>query len=158
MLLLFSCDQHANEKDNETTTKGNISTTVSTDTAKLSKLLDLRTYKPIRAKFKYVFIDNSRQNKRLAVPAPSDSYLQALLYFDASTFEQLRTNYFNADYPSPNYLPQEFNFDWLDTDLKKELLHGDSSYHGHPDLFLGTGIKGKLWLLENKLLLVKSTS
>jgi len=74
------------------------------------------------------------------------------------TFNKIRTKYFNADFPSPNYDIQHFNFEWLDTDTRKELLRGDTSYHGHPDYFLGLGIQGKLWLLDNKILLTKSTN
>lgn len=156
-LLLFSCGQHTNKTENDKVKKGNKSTTVSTDTAKLSKLIDISMYKPIHAKFKYIFIDNSAQDKRLSVPGPSDSYLQAVLYFDDATFNQLKTKYFSADYPSPNFNKQDFNFDWLDLDVRKELLQSDTNYHGHPDYSLGLGVKGKLWFLDNKILLTKLT-
>ena len=138
--------------------EGNKSTTLSTDTVKLSKLIDIATFKPTHTKFKYTFIDNSAQNERLSVPGPSDSYLQAVLYFDTTTFKQLKTKYFNVDYPSPNYNMNEFNFEWLDTDIRNELLQTDTNYHGHPDYFLGLGINGKLWFLSNKVLLTKTTN
>lgn len=157
-LLLISCGQHTAKKDDETKTKGNISTTISTDTTKLARLINLRTYKPTHAKFKYTFIDNSGQNERLTVPGPSDNFLQAILYFDTTTFKELRTKYFMADYPLPNFDKQTFNFEWLDNDTKDELLKSDTSYHGHPDYFLGLGQSGKLWLLDNKLLLINSTN
>jgi hypothetical protein len=156
-LSLLSCGQHNEKTDSDTVKDGNKSTTLSTDTAKLSRLVDIATFKPTHAKFKYIFIDNSGQNERLTVPGPSDSYLQAILYFDTVTFNQLKTKYFSADYSSPNYDRQDFNFDWLDPDIRKELLQQDTSYHGHPDYFLGLGVKGKLWLLDNKLLLKIST-
>ena len=91
----------------------------------------------------------------MSVPGPSDSYLHAVLYFDSVTFNQLKAMYFNADYVSPDYNKQEFNFDWLDQEVKEELLNSDADYHGHPDYFLGSGVNGKLWLLKNKLLLKK---
>ena len=156
-LLFLSCGQDNKKADSDTVKDGNESTTLSTDTSKLSKLIDITTYRPRHAKFKYLFIDNSGQDKRLSVPGPSDSYLQAVLYFDTATFNQLKTKYFSADYLSPDYDRQEFNFEWLDQDVRKELLESDTSYHGHPDYFLGLGVKGKLWLLDNKLLLKKST-
>lgn len=157
-LSFFACRQHKEKTDSDTVKEGNKSTTFSSDTSKLSKFIDIATYKPTHAKFKYIFIDNSGQDKRLNVPGPSDSYLQVVLYFDTTTFNQLKTKYFSADYSSPNYDRQEFNFDWLDQDVRKELLSSDTSYHGHPDYFLGLGAKGKLWLLDNKLLLVKSAN
>ena len=156
-MLLLSCGQQKKNEDNDTTNKGNISTTISTDTSKLSKLIDINVFKPTHVKFKYIFIDNSGQNERLSVPGPSDNYLEAVLYFDTTTFNALRTKYFKADYPSPNFDKQSFNFEWLDNDIKNELMKSDTNYHGHPDFFLGLGQSSKLWLLENKLLLTRST-
>ena len=157
-LLLLSCGQQAKETDKDTVKDGNKSTTLSTDTSILSKIIDISTSKPIHAKFKYTFIDNLGGNERISVPGPSDSYLQAVLYFDTTTFNQVKKRYFNMDYLSPKYDRQEFNFDWLDTDIRKELLESDTSYHGHPDYFLGLGAQGRLWLLDNKVLLTKSTN
>jgi len=157
-LLLFSCRQNTKETNKDTVKDGNKSTTLSSDTSKLSKIVDLTIFKPTHVKFKYVFIGNSGQNERLSVPGPSDSYLQALLYFDTATYRQLKTKYFYADYVSPNYNKQDFNFEWLDTNTRKELLQSDTSYHGHSDFFLGLGVKGKLWFLKDKVLLTKTTN
>lgn len=153
VLILLSCGQQDDAKEGDTVTKGNISTTLSTDTSKLSRLINIRDYKPTSAKFKYVFADNSGKNERLTVPGPSDSYLQAVLYFDEKTFQKLKKKYFAIDNTSPTYSQTEFSFDWLDVDLKEELLRSDTSYHGHRDNFLGLGQSGKLWFLNNKVLL-----
>jgi hypothetical protein len=155
-IFLFSCGQRENKKDIETTKYDNISTTVSTDTSKLSKLIDIDTYKPTSVKFKYVVIDNSGQNQRLSVPGPSDNYLEGILYFDTVTFKNLKATYFHVDYLSPNFDKTDFKFDWLDDDIKNELIKSDTNYHGHPDFSFGLGHSGKLWLLDNKLLLIKS--
>jgi hypothetical protein len=155
--VFFSCGEQKHQKDNETTEKGNISTTISTDTSKLAKLIDIHKYKPTQVKFKYTFIDNSGKNERLPVPGPSDSYLEAILYFDTATFKDLKTKYFNADHLSTSFDKENFNFEWLDNDIKTALLKSDTSYHGLPDYFFGSGPHGKLWLLDNKLLLTKST-
>ena len=155
-MLLFSCGQHTKETDKDTVKEGNKSTTLSTDSARLSKIIDLTTYKPTHVKFKYIFIDNSGQNERLSIPGPSDSYLQAVLYFDTVTYRQLKTKYNHADFISPDYDRQDFNFEWLDTNARTELLQGDTNYHGHPDFFLGSGVNGKLWLMGNKVLLTKT--
>jgi hypothetical protein len=157
-ILWLSCGQKKSKKDNETTKTGNIYTTISTDTSKLSKIIDINIFKPTKAKFKYIFIDNSGQNERLPVPGPSDNYLEAVLYFDTVTFKTLKTKYFSENYHSPNLDKRNFNFEWLDKDIKIELMKSDANYQGHPDFFLGLGQLGKLWLLENKLLLTKSTN
>jgi|SRR5215203_3531956 len=153
ILIMLSCGQQENTKEDDTVTKGNISTTLSTDTTKLSRLINIKDYKPTSAKFKYVLADNSGKNERLTVPGPSDSHLQAILYFDKTTFQKLKTKYFSIDYTSPNYSQTEFSFDWLDEDVKDELMRSDTSYHGQQDYFLSLGQSGKLWFLNNKVLL-----
>jgi hypothetical protein len=155
-VILFSCGQQEDKNGSETIKIENMSTTISTDSSKLSKLIDISIYKPTSVKFKYIFIDNSGQNERLSVPGPSDNYLEGILYFDTTTFKNLRAKYFNVDDSSPNLDKTYFNFDWLDDDIKNELIKSDTNYHGHPDFFLGLGHSGKLWLLDNKLLLKKS--
>lgn len=152
-ILLLSCGQQTDKTNNETTKEGNVSTTISTDTSKLASLIDIKVFKPTHVKFKYTFTDNSGQNERISVPGPSDNYLQAILYFDATTFKNLKTKYYTINYVSPNFAKQSFNFEWLDNDIKNELIKSDTNYHGHPDYFLGG--TNKLWLLDNKLLLIK---
>lgn len=154
-LILASCRQRHRISKNSVTKNGNIQTTISTDTTALSRLVNIKDFKPTYSKFRYVFIDNSGQNGRITVPGPSDSYLQAVLYFDTITFNRLITTYHTIDYPSPRYDLQTFNFEWLDTNLRDELLKSDTNYHGHPDYFFGLGHSGKLWFLHNKVLLVK---
>jgi hypothetical protein len=155
-MLLFSCGPRKDKTDPDTIKEGNKSITFSTDTAELSKLINITTFKPIRARFKYTFIDNSGEDQRLSAPGPSDYYLQAVLYFDSTTFSNLKMKYDSADYPSPNLNTQNFNFGWLDEDVRNELLKSNSTYHGHPDFFLNQS--ARLWLLDNKVLLTKSTN
>ena len=166
LTILFSCGQRQEKKqvtssinsiqpEKDTTfVIGNRTTTISTDIEKLSKLLDFKTYKPTRAKYKYVFIDNSGQNKRLSVPGPSDYLLQAVLYFDSLTFEKFYDFDRHADYSSPNYNKEDFKFDWLDKQTLNELNNSNKNYHGHPDFFFGK-TNGKSWYLDKKILIQK---
>ena len=135
----------------------NIRIIISTDINKLGKLLNFKTYKPIKIKFKYTYFDYTGQNKRITVPGPSDYSLEALLYFDSLTFNRLKDVDRHADYPSPNYTRNEFKFDWLDKVILDELEKSDKNYHGHPDFFFGT-INGKSWYLEKKILIKKWTN
>jgi hypothetical protein len=153
-ILLFSC-QPETKQDGDTITKGNVATTLSTDSAKLAKLIDLTRWRPTQVRFKYTLIDNSGKHDRMSIPGPSDSHLEAVLYFDSITFNKLRKMYFLVDYKDPDYDKQQFNFTWLDPAIKTELLAGDASYHGHPDVFFGLGPTGKIWFLTNKCLVVK---
>jgi hypothetical protein len=163
LLALASCSQ-TNPKEtpnavsvNQNVTdsivkKGNITITYSTDIKKLGKLLDLKQYPPVKVKFKYTFIDNSGKSKRISVPGPSDNYLEALMYFDSATFEKFIDFDRNADYPSPNYVLNDFKFEWLDFETEKELENSNKNYHGHPDFFFGTK-NGKCWYLHNEILI-----
>jgi hypothetical protein len=58
----------------------------------------------------------------------------------------------NADYPSPNYVLNDFKFEWLDFETEKELENSNKNYHGHPDFFFGTK-NGKCWYLHNEILI-----
>ncbi len=156
LMMMASCVQRSAQKDGGTVINGNQSVTTSNDTAKLGRLINITFFKPIHTKFRYSFFDNSGKNQRISVPGPSDSYLEAILYFDSASFAQMKAKYFLADYPKQQSVIQDFNFDWLDKDVKNELLNTDTNYHGHPDLFFGGD--NKLWLLNNKLLLSKSTN
>jgi len=169
---MVSCGQKQDGKESNTSTdtlttektvkdsiinNGNITTTISTDIDKLGQLLDFKTYKPTKVKFKYVAIDNSRQNDRLSVPGPSDYSLQALLYFDSLTYEKFLDYDRNANYPSPNYNQDEFKFDWLDKEIMQELDNSNENHHGHPDFFFGT-TNGKSWYLDKKILITEWTN
>lgn len=155
ILLIAGCQQETKDTDASNT---NVQTTLDTTKMKLAKLINLNTFKPVHVKYQYTFIDNSGQNERLSVPGPSDSYLQAVLYFDTLTFDSLQKRYHTIEYTSPGYTFQEFDFDWLDTTIKEELHRSDTSYHGHTDHFFGLGPTGKLWFLNNKVLLMKNSN
>ncbi len=136
---------------------GNITTTISNDINKLTKLLTFKTYKPTKVMFKLVSIDNSGQNERISVPGPSDYSLQALLYFDSLTFKKIRDLDKEIDYNSPKYTKEEFKFDWLDKEILTELENSHPNYHGHPDFLFGTR-NGKSWYLDKKILIQKMTN
>lgn len=120
----------------------------------LGKILDLSVYKPQLAKFKYIYIDNNAERVVL-VPGPSDSRFEAYMRFDSITMRRLQSAYFNADYPSQELSPDQFNFDWLDESVRAQLANSDSSYHGHPDIFFYGSTRCKLWMLNDGVLLWK---
>jgi hypothetical protein len=155
LALTMSCKEKLNNNNAspETQTVGNISTTLSSDTAKLSKLINLRIYKPTAAKFKYTFMDNSGQNERLSTPGPSDSYLEAILYFDSATFAQLLKDAEQRDSTIFSLSKEKFNFDWLDQSIKDELTKSEAVYEKHSEVFAGSS---EVWFLDNKLLLRKA--
>lgn len=101
----------------------------STDTAKLSQLIDITTYKPTHAKFKYTFINNSGQNERLSVPGPSDSYLEAALYFDSITYKQIHAQYDTSGLLILKKLKGKYlASECLDSDSRELLLNSDAEY------------------------------
>jgi hypothetical protein len=153
LALTMSCKEKLNNNNASPETVGNISTTLSSDTAKLSKLINLRLYKPTAARFKYTFMDNSGKNERLSTPGPSDSYLEAILYFDAATFAQLLKDAEQRDSTISSLSKEEFNFDWLDQSIKDELTKSEAVYEKHSEVFAGSS---EVWFLDNKLLLRKA--
>ncbi|MEO8768735.1 MAG: hypothetical protein ABI402_01565 [Ferruginibacter sp.] len=166
--IVLSCtESNTNKKNNTnsigefvpvitaTTKDGNKTTTMSTDTNELKKYLAFNYFKPEQVKFHLTYIDNSVSNDRLSVPGPSDFYLEAILYFDTITFKAITTSYMKQDWVAPKYNKEEFNFSWMDAIIKQELLHSDSNYHGHVDLFF-TMLNNRnchIWMLNRKLLI-----
>ncbi len=145
ILLFFSCGTSDKKKPYPTITQ-------STEVNELGKFLDFTQFKPTDVSFRYTYYDNSGQNDR-SVPGPSDHYMQALMFFDSLTFKNILLNaqVESSNHPIPNYQKEEFNFDWLDREIKNELMRSDTSYHGHHDLYFGSG--GQLWLMDKKILL-----
>lgn len=127
----------------------------SADTAKLAQIIDIRTFKPTKANFKYTYIANAGNSQRFGVPGPSYSRLEAVLDFDAATFDKIVAGYKSTAYTSPNFDKKDFAFDWLDSDVRNELDKTDSAYKGSPDFLFGSDKNGGLWLLDKKILLVK---
>lgn len=139
----------------DTTQKGNVYTTHSRDTARLAKLINLGSYKPTAAEFHYIYIDNSGGDDFLSTPGPSDSYLQAVLYFDSATYSRLVKVCNDPSAGSPTaerYKREDFIFTWLTPAILNELLTSDSSHHHYTcEPFRHT----TLWLLDKKILLRK---
>jgi len=152
-VIMFSCGQE--KKVNlETTYEGNVTTTISTDTSKLGRLIDLSTYTPTSVKFKYVLIDNSGQQQRISVPGPSDGNLEAVLYFDGTTFNRLSRDNLKLSTISKGK-KESYYFAWLDSNIKSELDKTDSlQVDEPPTFFMANGlVKGGYFMLHNKILL-----
>ena len=154
ILVLFSCKQPEKKLSPDTTISGNISETISADTALLGKLIDLSTYRPSAVKFKYRFIDNSGQKKRISVPGPSDSYLEAVLFFEQAVLESIKLKCPVDD--SIQYQMGTFRFGW-DKETQNKLLKADSNFKSRPDRLFHSGVNGRIWVLDDRILLEKST-
>jgi hypothetical protein len=152
--ISISCEKSAGEKplatdipSEQEIDSANIKTLISTDIVKLEKLLNFKIFRPKAVKFKYILYDNSGR----PVPGPSDSYLQAILYFDDQTFQKIRDHDKTADFPLPEFSKEQFQFDWLDKTTSVELENSDKAKSARPDFFFSSN--GKCWYLDNKILL-----
>lgn len=156
MLLVFfnSCKENNGNTEVKTTnkTQSNITIEISTDKNKLKKLINLSDFNPQEVKFKYTFMDNSKGR----IAGPSNSFLEAVLYFDDKTMEKIWKIDKNTDFPIPDYRKRDFKFDWLDKEIILELERSDSLKNPHPDFIFGTE-NGKCWYLKNKILFIKQT-
>lgn len=137
LICLFSCGGTTHEKR------------LSNSVADLDRHLDFSAYHPSAVKFEYTFTDNSKG----PLTGPSDSTLEAVLYFDPETFRKLADEYKNVDYTAPGMRASDFNFKWLDKELQDELAKSPPGYTGHPDVFFTKSNTAVLWLLDNKVLL-----
>jgi hypothetical protein len=139
-------------------TNNNVTQTISTDINSLSKLLNFTTYKPVKVKYKYTFIDNSGKNDRISIPGPSDYHLEALLYFDSITFSRINDSIKKIKWIKQNSKKDTFNFNWLPNEISNELMNSDKKYYEHPDFFFGIGVHKKSLYLKNKILIITSSN
>ena len=124
----------------------------------LGRILDFSQYRPTAVQFYYVYHDNSGKNERLAVPGPSDMYLEALMYFDSAAWEGMSNFERHLEWKTQDKVKEEFDFGWLPPNVYDELMTPRlNNYHGHPDFFFGTVGKGRLWYLNRKVLLTYSS-
>ncbi|MBO9620517.1 MAG: hypothetical protein J7539_15950 [Niabella sp.] len=141
LLAVAACTNPGKPKENKpsevTLTKAGLA--ISEDTAKLAKLIDLRTYPPDAATFKW--------------NGTNTNGLEAVLFYDEKTYGAILNAYMNAGFPKGNYSKDQFDFPWLDSAQHAELQFSKPDYTGNPDIFLGTGGKGMLWFLDKKVLL-----
>lgn len=152
VLTGFSCVQKGEENSEG---KYMVRILDSSDIDQLGKLIYLKKFRPTRVTFRYIFIDSTGQNDPDYLPGLSeDNSLQAVLYFDSVTFRKLQEQAMLMDYKMTHYKQETFRFEFLDEKVQDELRNSRDDYHGHPDLFFRTN-KGKLWLLDRKILLSK---
>lgn len=149
--FLYSCKKE--NKNTETKIQSNIHSEISTDINSLQKLINLSKFRPEKVKFKYVFIDNSEGR----IPGPSDSFLEAVICFDEQTMKKIWDLDKNTDFVFPNYTKKDFEFDWLNEDIIRELKKSDSLKAAHPDFIFNTQ-NGKCWYLKNKILFIKTVN
>lgn len=144
-----SCENQVPEKNN------NISELISTDTAKLSKYIYINKFKPLKAKFKYIYFDNSASEQRMSVPGPSDGRIEGILYFDDATFDSILTVYDKQEWTMYDIQKQYFNFEWLDKDVKEELEKTELEKAYMPDYFFTRSELGHCLLMDKKILFFK---
>src|SRR3569623_428551 len=99
----------------------------SADTAKLAQIIDIRTFKPTKVNFKYTYISNNSNSQRFSVPGPSFSRLEAVLDFDADTFDKIVNGYKSVAYTSPNINKKDIALDWLSEEVKNEQDNTDTN-------------------------------
>lgn len=151
VLFLFSCKKE--NKNMEIKIQSNIHSEISTDINSFQKLINLSKFRPEKLKFKYTYIDNSEGR----APGPSDSFLEAVIYFDEQTMKKIWDLDKNTDFVFPNYTKKDFEFDWLNEDIIRELKKSDSLKAAHPDFIFDT-YNGKCWYLKNKILFIKTVN
>ncbi|WP_300598378.1 hypothetical protein [Niabella sp.] len=112
---------------------------ISEDRETLGRLIDLKAYPPTGVTFQW-----NGQDMR---------GLEAILYYNEKIYGDILNVYMEAGFPKGNYRKEQFGFSWLDSAQQAELQFSKPDYVGNPDIFLGTGGRGRLWFLDRKILL-----
>lgn len=145
--LIVSCgnDPTENAPLNSDTTASSIdlSAHLSMDTSKLSRVLDVRTFKPDSVIFHLNSDDTTKQGFNL----------EAVLFYEEHVYSAILEKYMEADFPKSNLKKEDFDFPWLTESLKRELSFSKVEYKGNPDIFLGTGRQAQLWFSDRKIFL-----
>lgn len=134
-LLVAACSSKTRSADQKVSDLA----ALSEDKVLLSTLIDLKVHTPTKVKFKK--------------PTDNDSTLQACLTFNDSGMNKVKEKLMLIRFADQHLKASDFDFQWLDQQLRRELEAMDSSYHGHPDFLFASG--GKLWIMDHHILLKK---
>ncbi len=151
LLLLFSfaCN-NSNPLKN-----GKEKITVSKNKKELEKIISLKVFNPRSVEFVYKPMGTQTENDR--VPGPTDYMLQAVLYFDI-------TDNVHRQGCSPIEQSQssrdDFNFEWLPDDVRKELLKDSDTTRGYQAscFYKGVLMHGSYYYLRGMILVLLFTN
>lgn len=129
--------------DSLTTTSIDLSAQLSNDTSKLSRVLDLHTFRPDSVIFHLNSDDTTTQ----------DFSLEAVLFYEEHVYGAILEKYMDEDFPKSDLKKEDFDFTWLSESLKHELSLSKVEYKGNPDIFLGTDGQAELWFSDRKIFL-----
>ena len=148
-------EKNANGSVDSIITEGNKTTIFSNDIDRLGKVLNFGEFKPHEVKFKYVFHDNSGNEKRVSVPGPSDYSLEAYIKFSRVTLSEIRTVIVPPGSDTATFSKEAFIFDWLDKGIQKMVK--ESNRGGIKDKLYNSN-NGSCFPLKNAILLKASSN
>ncbi len=145
--LIISCSKKV-----ENNAKSNKKDTFSQDVDKLEKLINLDKFKPKKVKFLYKARGTS--SSRLSV-GPTDYSLEAVLYFDSQTTEEIKDEYSRVEKGFLSKSAKGLNFEWLSSDIRKLI----NSYEGkvyEPFLFRKASLRnGEMIITNNEIVILR---
>ena len=107
--------------------------------------LNFKNYKPIAVEYELTRLGDGNLG-------PSDLSLEAVLYYDATTFTKLRETYNKIGHTAPENSSKDFNFKWLPKAVKDELVKSPKNAVGYSGVALSSNPNCTLWFLDNKVL------
>lgn len=119
----------------------------------LSHLLNFKQFKPIKVKYHYILFDNSKGFP----PAPSDSYLDGVLYFPDSTLQKIRKLSLEQGPANVQFTKDEFKSELLNDAELSELQNSDEKDNAFPDKVFMT-FNGKIWILDHAVIVTYSNN
>lgn len=137
--LLSSCDSSK---------KSNKVEFISEDVSKLQNILDVSQFKPESVKFLYIYYDNSEGT----ISGPSDSFLEAELFYDKSKIDSLKNNTTNLKIDASTNIDSFIN-QWFNSKTANEVGSTQEDLKIYEDFLYNTN--GTILLLGNKILYKK---
>lgn len=143
--ILYSCRYSKNKPD-----QLSLSMHIIEDTVQLAKYINLSIYKPRQVYFQYRIVNSS--SKRDIVSGPSDSILEAVIYFDSLELQEIK----NKSIESEGIIQKNtYQFDWLSEELNLEISKNDMKEY-QPDIFAKSPLlNGGYIIILNKCIILK---
>jgi len=154
--IVLSCDQ-IKEKQNDNGENGLVDrprtiSLFSDDINELVRLLDFSEYRPDSVYFIDIYGDEKYcEDTELTI---SDCWVfEGILYFDSLTIRKIEEYDLAVASKELNAKPEDFNFNWLSSDIQKELAQSSLNQSVDPSFFFRTGSCAIAWRLKNAILI-----
>jgi hypothetical protein len=144
LFIFYSCRSSKNKPDQSSS-----SMNIIQDSSKLANYINLSIYKPMQVYFQYKII-NASSNRDL-ISGPSDSILEAVIYFDSITMQEIKNKSIES---KENIQKNSYQFNWLSEELNLEINKSDIKEY-QPNIFVKSPLLNGGYIILNKCIILK---